>query len=127
MAPSPTCGQGLAENARLPARIAELLGALTAVLETHVKALELGDENGRREREAYLGLASALRPVTGALQATAGEMEGYRTLPMARHDPTAMTGPEPRLAFAAFVRAEKELLGLLTETVSRDEKMLASM
>jgi hypothetical protein len=127
MGQPPTCGQGLAENARLPARIGELMAAMTAVLETHVRALDLGDENGRRERDAYLSLAGALQRVAGALQTTATEMDGYRTMPMARHDPAAMTGPEPRQALAAFVRAGKALLALLAETVARDEKLLAGM
>ena len=127
MGQPPTCGQGLAENARLPAKTGELLGAMSAVLERHVRAVDPADENGRRERDAYVSLAGALRGVSGALQATAAEMEGYRTLPMARHDPAAMAASEPRQAFAAFVRAEQELLALLTQTVARDEKMLASM
>jgi hypothetical protein len=47
-----TCGKGLAENAVLPARLGAVTGALADVLEAHVKALDLDDENARAEHDA---------------------------------------------------------------------------
>ena len=48
-----TCGKGLAENSALPEELSELIEALAGVLEAHMKALDLTDENSRKEQEAY--------------------------------------------------------------------------
>jgi hypothetical protein len=56
-----TCGKGLAANAALPQRLSELIVALAGVLETHMKALDLTDENSRTEHDAYRRLAQQHR------------------------------------------------------------------
>jgi hypothetical protein len=48
-----TCGQGLAENSALPAKLGEMIGALTGNLEAHMKALDRKDKNARKERAAF--------------------------------------------------------------------------
>jgi hypothetical protein len=48
-----TCGQGLAENSALPAKLGEMIGALTGNLEAHMKALDRKDKNARKEHDAY--------------------------------------------------------------------------
>jgi hypothetical protein len=60
---TPTCGQGLAENSALPARISELLATLAHVLETHRKAHDLEDEDSRHEDEVYRELAEQFRGI----------------------------------------------------------------
>jgi hypothetical protein len=123
----PTCGKGLAANASLPAKLGELTAAVAGVLETHMKALDPTDENSAREHEAYAVLAKEHRETAARLQATAERMAGYRDLPMGRHDMRAMAGPNPRAAFATFVRLEQELLAQLQQRLTRDREMLAQM
>jgi hypothetical protein len=122
-----TCGEGLAENSLLPARLAELAAAMADTLEGHLQALDIDDENARREHDAYVGLVREHRHVAGVLQKTSEEMEACRTLPMAPHDPEKLVSSDARMAFARFVRAEEDLAALLEQTLERDRAMLAQM
>ncbi len=123
----PTCGKGLAEHSVLPGRMGEVIDALAENLEVHMGALDLTDENSRRERDAYAALAAEHREIAGRLRAVAGRMAGYRDLPMGRHDWQALARPEVRAAFGRLVAREGELLALLQESVERHGKMLAGM
>jgi hypothetical protein len=123
----PTCGKGLAENSVLPAKMAEVLAAMVENLEAHMKALDLTDENSRREYSAYESLVNSYRQIVDQLQSTAAEMAGYRDLPMGRHDEKAMTHPRVRDAFGNLVEHKQELWGLLEGTAERDQKLLEMM
>jgi hypothetical protein len=122
-----TCGNGLAHHSALPAKLGEWTAAVAENLELHTNALDLSDENSRREREAYLDLAKQHREIASRLQATARQMAGYRDLPMGRHDPNAMASPKLREAFERFVGLEQELLTLLQKRVEQDRQMLVAM
>ena len=123
----PGCGAGLAEHSALPAKVAELISALAETLTLHLRALDAMDKHGRLEHAAYKSLATAYREAAARLQTAAKQMAGYRDLPPAPHDMTAMQSPEPRAAFERFVRREEELLALLQRGVDRDRAMLSSM
>jgi len=127
MEDQPTCGKGLAESSVLPAKLGDLTASVAEVLEVHTTALDLSDENSRKEREAYLALAKQHRETAAQLQATAREMAGYRDLPMGRHDLEAMSGPKPLQAFEKLVKLEEELLALLQKRVEQHRQMLAEM
>ena len=122
-----TCGQGLADQSTLPEKLAELIGAMAAVLEVHMTALDLKDNDSRREHEAYRELALEHRKTASALSATARRMEGYRTLPMGAHDPSVMSSPKAVRAFENFVRVERQLAALIGERLEKDRAMLAQM
>ncbi|MGH7712501.1 MAG: hypothetical protein ACREOG_14520 [Gemmatimonadaceae bacterium] len=122
-----TCGQGLAEHAALPAKLAELTDAVAETLERHQEALDLSDESSRREHAAYVELAQQHRSTAAELRATAAQMAGYRGLPMGRHDPAKLTGAKAIAAFDGFVRHEEELLSLLRARLEGDRAMLAEM
>jgi hypothetical protein len=122
----PTCGKGLAEHSALPAKLAELEDALAENLERHQKALDLSDENSKRELDAYVRLARQHRAIASQLRATAQEMTGYRDLPMGRHDEQALADAHIIRAFARFVKAEQELRDQLQHAVERDQQMLAA-
>jgi len=123
MAEGPTCGQGLAERAVVPAKLGEVIGALAENLEAHLRSLDPADE----EHRAYVSLAEQARTITAQLRAMAAEMAGYRELPMARHDEEALSSPRAVRAFEGFVLAEQELLALVEEAVGRDREMLGQM
>jgi hypothetical protein len=127
VADRPTCGQGLAAHSPLPAKLGELTAAVAGILEVHMRALDLGDERSRREREVYLRLAEQHRRTAAELAATGGDMAGQRDLPMGAHDLTVMSSPEAVEAFWRFVLAERKLLALLLERLGQDEQMLAGM
>lgn len=122
-----TCGKGLAEHSALPAGMGEMIASTARVLEVHMKALDLSDENAKRELEAYRELAATHRRIAIELATLAERMASYRTLPMARHDMAAMMAPAPRHAFAGFVAQEESLLELLQARVEQDRAMLAQM
>jgi hypothetical protein len=123
----PTCGEGLAQNSALPAKLGEVIAGVAGVLETHLKPLDLKDENAKSEHDAYLTLAKDHRKIAAELQATAKRMVEYRDLPMGRHDPKVMSSPKALEAFEQFVAREGELLGLLQARLTQDRTMLVAM
>src|SRR5919204_158881 len=125
MARQPTCGQGLAENAALPAKLAQLADALADNLAVHQSALDLSDERSRREREVYADLHARYREIADRLAAVARRMAEQRELPMGAHDPKASADPRVRDAFLEFVERERELSELLRDDVAGAERMLA--
>ena len=127
MADQATCGKGLAENAALPAKLAELITSVAEVLELHMRALDRKDPAAAREYEAYATLVKEHRAIGAQLQATAQRMAGYRDLPMGRHDEKVMSDPKAFAAFERFVSIGQELVKLLNRTAERDNKILAAM
>jgi hypothetical protein len=127
MAEQPTCGNGLAANAVLPARLGEVAAALGAILEAHIPSLDLTDERSRKEREVYQRLAEDCRRTSVQLEAIAQQMAESRGLPMGRHDLTAIGSPDALHSFRTFVQAEQELLTLLQSRLDEDQRMLAAM
>ena len=122
-----TCGKGLAEHAALPAKLGALTAALAVVLETHTKALDLKDDNARREHDIYRRLAKEQHSIAAQLQATAMKMAGCRKLPMGRHDEKTMLGREAVSAFKTFVTLEQELVAMLDQRLVEDRELLALM
>lgn len=122
-----TCGKGLAEHSRLPATLADLLGAMADTLDAHTAAIDTTDEHGTGELEVYTKLSSEFHAIATALGNTAARMAGYRDLPMARHDMTKMTAPAAIRAFERFVAAEEKLVELLRWSLNRDRSMLTTM
>jgi hypothetical protein len=122
-----TCGRGLAEHSALPAKLAELTESVAVILDLHMKALDLTDENSRNELDAYRQLVNEHRDVAAQLHTTATEMAGYRDLPMGRHDPKAMAAPAVVDAFENFVKLEQELVTLLERRLGQDRQMLIQM
>jgi hypothetical protein len=121
----PTCGEGLAANAVLPAKLAELMSARAEVLKRHTRALDLSDTAAQEELDAYTSLERAHRDVASELADLAEEMASYLILPMGRHDVTVMSDPKGQMeAFRRFVAVEQELLALLQATLEVEEKLL---
>jgi uncharacterized protein (DUF2336 family) len=122
-----TCGQGVADNAVLPALLAEVTEAMASNLQVHMAALELDDEPARQEHAVYLRLTEEHRQASARLRGISQEMAAARDLPMGRHDQQAMSSPEVAEAFQRLVRAKQELLALLQRMVEQDQGMLAKM
>jgi hypothetical protein len=122
-----TCGQGLAQHAVLPERIAELIAALAENLEVHMEALDLSDDEARIEHDAYSRLVAQHRQIAAQLAAVGQEMADQEELPMGRHDEAAMTSQRAVDSFARFVAAQSELLGVLEQGVPREREMLEQM
>ena len=127
MEKQPTCGQGLAEHALLPAKMGALTAAVAKNLELHMTTLDLSDEHAKQEYEAYEHLVNEHRQIASQLQLTAEQMAQYRDLPMGRHDHQAMATPAIIEAFAQFVKLEHELLALLQQRVGQDQQLLSEM
>lgn len=122
-----TCGQGLAETSELPAKLAELMGAMSGVLETHREALAPRDANSRREDEAYRELGQLDRKTAEDLRAIATRMAGYRNLAMGKHDPAVLSSPKAVQAFEKFVTLEGQLAALLQRRLETDRYLVDEM
>ena len=121
----PTCGEGLAANAVLPAKLAELMAVQAEVLERHTRALDPTDAAAQKELDAYTRLVRAHRDLASELADLAEEMASYRELPMGRHDMTVMTDPKGQMEpFRRFVAVEREFLGLLQAKLEAEEELL---
>jgi hypothetical protein len=120
-----TCGRGLAEHSALPTKLAELTANVAENLEVHMTALDLDDEDARREHGVYEKLTLAHRDLAERLRATGEEMAASRDLPMGRHDEAALSSPKILEVFQRMVQTERELLGLLQTRVEQHQQMLA--
>ena len=69
MQDQPSCGRGLAEHSTLPTKMGELIASVAENLEAHMKALDLNDENSRKEHDAYLELSQKHRQIAARLRA----------------------------------------------------------
>jgi hypothetical protein len=121
----PTCGEGLAANSILPAKLAELMSARAEVLKVHTRALDLTDAAAQKDLDAYTTLERTHRDVASELADLGEEMAGYRNLPMGRHDTTVMADPKGQTeAFRRFVAVERDLLALLQTKLEGEEELL---
>ncbi len=127
MSEESTCGEGLAANATLPAKLGELIASVARVLETHTKALDLADDSARKEYDAYVTLVEQHGRITAELQALSDQMASYRDLPMGRHDVEAMSTSETADVFEQLVNVEQELLSLLGERLEQHRPLLDEM
>jgi hypothetical protein len=127
LADQQTCGKGLAEHSLLPARFGDLVAAVAENLEAHMPALDLDDDDSKREHEVYGRLVERHRALAEGLRAVGEEMAAQRDLPMGRHDEQAMSSPRVREAFERFVDAERGLLELLEQRMELDRQMLERM
>jgi hypothetical protein len=123
----PSCGQGLAEHAEIPAKMGELLASLAENLEAHLPSIDVRDEAGRQERDAYDSLIRRYREIAERIGAAASEMAGYRDLPVARHHEEAFADERIGRAFEQLVRMEGELAALLKRAHARDKELLDQM
>jgi len=122
-----TCGQGLADNAALPAKMAEVAGLLADILELHLPSLDLTDPLSQREHEVYQELLLGYRESSARMRETAQRMADQRDLPMGRHDLQAAGSPQMAETFIQFVQRKHELLKLLQDNEPVDAQILAAM
>jgi hypothetical protein len=122
-----TCGKGLAENSALPAKLGDLTESTAEILEIHMGALDLEDNDSRREHEAYRELVRDHRRIAAELRETARRMAGYLDLPMGRHHTSVMSSRRAFEAFEKFVKLEEELLAMLQKRLETDRKTLSDM
>lgn len=122
-----TCGQGLAAHSALPARMADVLSRMGAVLDHHRHALDRSDAQTQPEHDVYAALVRDLEQVASHLAAAARRMTDARDLPMGRHDMDRMTGPGPVALFERFVAAERALVQVLQTSIADGEAMLQQM
>jgi hypothetical protein len=122
-----TCGQGLADNAALPAALAQVSEAMAGMLERHMIALDLTDPHAAAEHAVYGELATAHARIADQLRAVADRMDAQRDLPMGPHDMAAIAHPATTQAFQTLVDAKRHLRTLLRDTADEDEAMLEMM
>ena len=127
MSDEPTCGQGLAANAPLPAALARVSEAMADMLQRHMAALDLADPAAAGEHRVYEDVAAGHRRAAGDLRAAAQLMGAQADLPMGGHDMAAVMHPSTADTFQALVEAKRHLLGLLRDSLDEDEAMLAMM
>jgi hypothetical protein len=127
MTEEPTCGQGLAEHAPLPRLFGALLDAVADNLDAHLPGLVANDPDTQREKRVYEQLAAQHRGVATRLCALGEEMAGCQDLPMGAHDLGALSSQPATEALARMIRAETDLLALLTQQLEQHRVILNGM
>lgn len=121
-----TCGDGLAQHAGVPRRVAIYLGELAETLELHREMLVLDDPASKKEDEVYRDLVRRFRDIGGKLLEAAERMAAQRDLPMGAHDVSKWMDSHMK-AFGRFVHEQGALASVLRAAAARDEQMLAGM
>ncbi len=121
-----TCGEGMAQHAVLPAKLAPWFAALAETLELHRAMIVKSDANAPAEDEAYRDLALAYRGIAEQVQRAATRMAACRELPMPAHDEAAFGKPQLE-AFERYVGAQNALLSVLKIAAEQDQEMLQGM
>ena len=122
-----TCGKGLAEHSVLTGKLGELIASTARNLELHMETLDLTDPNSKLEYDVYQKLENEHREIADRLKRTAREMEGYRNLPMGRHDQKKLSDPKLVVAFKSYENLEEELLILLNKQIKQDQELIAEL
>ena len=121
----PTCGEGLAANAILPAKLAELMIAQAEVLKRHTSTRSDRRDCAKRTRRLHKVGARPPRRGRRTRRPCRRDGSGYRNLPMGRHDVRVMTDPKGQMeAFGRFVTVERDLLALLQSQLEADGELL---
>jgi uncharacterized protein YndB with AHSA1/START domain len=123
---APTCGEGLAQHASVPGKIAPLLAALADTLELHRDLLDPVTPQAREEDDAYRELARRYRELAQGIADAATRMAECRGLAPCPHDTSAF-GPQHLAAFQRFVKTQRQLLDILRPAAERDQKLLETM
>jgi hypothetical protein len=123
----PTCGRGLAEHSALPGMLGKLVAAVGEVLAEHIKALDLEDMNSKQEYEAYKSLVHQHREIARKLEVIAREMEGYRDLPMGKHEQEVMLTDRAVVVFENYIWSKRDLLVFLKSILEFDQAILGQM
>jgi hypothetical protein len=121
-----SCGEGLAQHAVVPTKLADLMASLADNLELHAAAL-LDDEHARVEHAAYLALLSRARDIAVALRSLGDQMAGYRDLPMGGHDIEKLSAVDAVRTFEGYVKTERDLIALLHTSHVGNERILGMM
>jgi hypothetical protein len=123
----PTCGKGLAQRSEIPVKLGTLIASLADNLDAHLPTIDVGNEAGRFERDAYASLINGFREIAERMAAISSEMAGYRHLPMAPHHDAALFKPRITDSFNRYVTLEGELANQLLESHARDLQLLRYM
>jgi hypothetical protein len=123
MTHQPTCGQGLAAHAALNAKLADVFAAVAENLELHLTSLDPTHTGSRPEFDAYIALSTEYRELESRARALALQMEGYRDLPMAKHDMTVLTSRDASQALERLIAEKQALAGLLRAWADRYQQM----
>lgn len=126
MADEATCGTGMASNAILPTRMAEVMAALADVVTRHTESLDSDEVAGAAESEAWLAIATEHRQLARQLSAAADHMESQQDLPVANHDMSVLTSENAMSALEHYVAAQERLSELLRQQLSEFRTMLDS-
>ena len=121
-----TCGKGLAEHSTVVSTLGAFAAAMAENLEVHQDALDVTDEDSRKELQAYVKLTEEFRCIANHLATTAGHMAAYRHLPMGRHDQREMATPRVIEAFNTLVRVEEDLQRLFATLLERHKVILGA-
>jgi hypothetical protein len=121
------CGRGLADQAAVAARIADVMEAVAGTLEAHTGALDPDDENAQVERRVYDRIADGHRRITAELRSLHEQMAGAYDLPPATHDAEALVAQPAVIAYERYIEAEQALVDLLHARVERDRRLLGAM
>ena len=121
-----TCGQMIAEKAVLPAKMAEVMQAVTDMMDAHAKyMLTNKDKDSKKEAAALQKLAKEHKALSASFKKTADGMKKLADLPGAPHDMgKMMADPAIQASMKAMLQTHKDMAALLQKEVTEMEGMM---
>ncbi len=120
-----TCGQMLADKAVLPAKMAEVMTAVTNMMEAHAKFMMTNkDKDSKKEAAALQKVAKEHKALAAAFKKTSESMKKLADLPGAPHDVSKlMADPAIMASMKAMLTTHKEMIALMQKEVTEMESM----
>jgi hypothetical protein len=122
----PTCGQMMASKAVLPAKMAEVMAAVSEMLEAHAAFMIAGKtKEGAKEAAGMKKIAKMHKDLGALFTKTAAEMTKAGSWAAAPHDMAAMKAdPKIQAAMAKMLQTHKDMAALLNKEVAEMEAMM---
>lgn len=115
-----SCGQMIAGNADIPAKLSEGATSVAEMLDAHA-ALMGKDKNAQSEAKGMRALAKTHRQIATSLMKASDEMKKAASWPVAEHDMAKMQS-DPKLK-----EATQKVISVHKEIIARLQKMVAEM
>ncbi len=118
-----TCGQMIAERSALPAKMAQLMTAVTHMLDAHAKLMVAGkSKEGKKEAAELKKLSKLHAGLAANFKKTAEAMKKLYAMPGAPHDPAKMAeDPKVGEAMKELITSQKEMIALMQKDLAAME------
>lgn len=122
-----TCGQVLQKTAILPAKMSEVMTAVSSMYDIHAKWVGTKDKAAKAESEMMEKLSKDHRDLADRFQKLSDSMLKAKDLPSATHDMKSPMMAQVMASEEKLVKLEREMAQLMTQHAADMDQHLAKM